>query len=194
VIPSKFGTDKIMFSRIFDFRLLLFIVILLVPLDLLSKPLGGNFQLTDSHKRDFSLDNLKGSVVLMFFGYTTCPDICPTELSKLSTILNSLGPSSRNVKGLFVSLDPNRDSPEKLKDYARFFHKDIIALTGKESEVEKVAKMYGVSYSKNIRPDGNYFLDHSANLYILDQQGEISAVAPYGFPISHALGLIRELM
>ena len=183
-----------MLARTNQFKLALLVVVLLIPFDILSKPLGGNFQLTDGYKRDFSLDSLKGNVILMFFGYTTCPDVCPTELSKLSIILNSLGSKSKNVKGLFVSLDPNRDRPEKLKDYVKFFHRDIIALTGKESEVEKVAKMYGVSYSKNIRPDGNYFLDHSANLYILDPEGKISAVVPYGFPINHALGLIKELL
>jgi len=183
-----------MLARTNHFKLALLLVALLIPFDILSKPLGGNFQLTDTNKRDFSLESLKGSVVLMFFGYTTCPDICPTELSKLSIILNSLGSKSKNVKGLFVSLDPNRDRPEKLKDYVKFFHKDIIALTGKESDVEKVARMYGVSYSKNIRPDGNYFLDHSANLYILDQQGDISAVVPYGFPVNHAIQLVEAMI
>jgi len=182
-----------MLARTNHFKLALFLVAVLIPFDILSKPLGGNFQLTDSNKQDFSLDSLKGNVVLMFFGYTTCPDICPTELSKLSIILNSLESKSKHVKGLFVSLDPNRDRPEKLKEYVKFFHREIIALTGKESEVEKVANMYGVSYSKNIRPDGNYFLDHSANLYVLDQEGKISAVAPYGFPISHVIQLIEQM-
>jgi cytochrome oxidase Cu insertion factor (SCO1/SenC/PrrC family) len=182
-----------MLARTNHFKLALLLVAVLIPFDIMSKPLGGNFQLTDSYKRDFSLDSLKGNVVLMFFGYTTCPDICPTELSKLSTIINSLGSKSKNVKVLFISLDPNRDRPEKLKEYVKFFHKDIIALTGRESEVEKVARMYGVSYSKNIRPDGNYFLDHSSNLYVLDREGKISAVAPYGFPISHVIQLIEQM-
>jgi len=188
------GILKIMLTRTNHFKLALLLVAVLIPFDIWSKPLGGNFQLTDANKRDFSLESLKGSVVLMFFGYTTCPDVCPTELSKLSIILNSLGSKSKNVKGLFVSLDPNRDRPDKLKDYVKFFHKDIIALTGKESEVKKVASMYGVSYSKNIRPDGNYFLDHSANLYILDSEGKISAVAPYGFPVNHVIQLVDEMI
>jgi cytochrome oxidase Cu insertion factor (SCO1/SenC/PrrC family) len=90
-------------------------------------------------------------------------------------------------------LDPNRDRFEKFRGYVKFFYKDIIVFTGRESEVEKVVRMYGVLYSKNICLDGNYFLDHSSNLYVLDREGKISAVAPYGFPISHVIQLIEQM-
>ncbi|MBT3046914.1 MAG: SCO family protein [Candidatus Thiodiazotropha sp.] len=156
-----------------------------------SEELGGNFRLTDHNGRPFELDQLKGRLVLLFFGYTYCPDICPTELANLSAVLNALDDQAERVQGLFVTLDPGRDTPEVLQDYVRHFNRRLVGLTGSEEEVAQVARQYRVSYQRHERENGDYSIDHSVNLYLIDAQGALSAVVPYGLPPQHLLETVQ---
>ncbi len=156
--------------------------------------IGGDFSLIDDDGRPFELNQLRGKLVLLFFGYTFCPDICPTELSNLAAVLDALGPKAERVQGLFVSLDPLRDTPSVLHDYTRYFNETLIGLTGTPDQVERVAQQYRVRYQRHELADGRYSLDHSANLYVIDGEGRLAAVVPYGLPPEHVLELVRDLL
>ncbi|MET0089720.1 MAG: SCO family protein [Candidatus Thiodiazotropha sp.] len=156
--------------------------------------LGGDFALTDHFGKPFELSQLRGKLVLLFFGYTYCPDICPTELSNLAAVLDGLGDSAARVQGVFVSLDPERDTPQVLHDYTRYFNPDLLGLTGTPGEVAQVAQQYRVRYQRHEKPDGRYSLDHSADLYVIDPEGKLTAVVPYGLPPEHVLALVRDLL
>lgn len=155
---------------------------------------GGDFSLIDHHGEKFELTQLRGKLVLIFFGYTFCPDICPTELSSLAKVLKSLGMDADKVSALFVSIDPERDTPEKLKNYVPFFSPKLIGLTGSVSQVEAVAEAYHVQKKIHSRKtaDDYYMVDHSANLYILGTQGEMLHLIPFGLPTEHILRVVQE--
>ncbi|MEW8030398.1 MAG: SCO family protein [Candidatus Thiodiazotropha sp.] len=159
-----------------------------------TEELGGEFSLTDHNNNPFELRQLQGKLVLLSFGYTYCPDICPTELANLAAVLNELDDQAGRVQGLFVSLDPGRDTPEVLYDYVRYFNERLVGLTGSEADVAKVARQYRVNYQRHEREDGGYSIDHSANLYLIDGKGKLTAVVPYGMPPKHILDLVRGLM
>ncbi|MEJ2395497.1 MAG: SCO family protein [Candidatus Thiodiazotropha sp.] len=156
--------------------------------------LGGDFALTDHYGKPFKLSQMHGKLVLLFFGYTYCPDICPTELSHLAGVFDALGPQADKVQGLFVSLDPQRDRPEVLRNYTSYFSENLLGLTGSASEVDRVAKQYQVKYQRHEKPSGDYSLDHSANLYVIDKQGNLTTVVPYGLPSEHVLQLVRGML
>lgn len=156
--------------------------------------IGGDFSLTDHHGDAFELSQLRGKLVLLFFGYTFCPDICPTELSNLAAVLDGLGDQTDRVQGLFVSLDPERDTPAVLREYTSYFNPSLIGLTGEGEEVDRIAQLYRVRYQRHERPDGRYSLDHTADLYVIDQQGQLAAVVPYGLPPEHVLRLVRDML
>ncbi|WP_456446658.1 SCO family protein [Thiolapillus sp.] len=155
---------------------------------------GGDFSLTDQHGKPFQLQQLRGKVVLLFFGYTSCPDVCPTELAGISRVLKLLKADAAKVQGVFVSVDPGRDSPKVLAEYVRYFDESLIGLTGSPSEIETVAKQYQVSYSKHPNPGGGYAMDHTANLYVIDPNGKLFAIVPYGFPPEHVVDVVKEIL
>lgn len=155
---------------------------------------GGDFTLTDQYGRNFRLQQLQGKVVLLFFGYTYCPDICPTELSNLVAVLDALENRASDVRGVFVSLDPERDTVDVLRSYTRYFSDELIGLTGSQEQIAAVARQYRVKYSRHQTADGRYSLDHTANLYVIDQTGRLAALVPYGLPPEHVLELVRDLL
>lgn len=138
---------------------------------------GGPFQLVNQDGQQVTDASFKGQPFLVFFGFTHCPDICPTTLFEVSEILRQLGPDGDRMKALFVTVDPERDTPEKLKDYLSSFDPRLIALTGTVPAVEAMAKVYRV-YSKKTPLQGNdYTMDHTALVYLMDKQGRF--VAPF---------------
>jgi cytochrome oxidase Cu insertion factor (SCO1/SenC/PrrC family) len=169
-------------------------VSLLASVQAKAEELGGDFALTDHFGEPFELAQLRGKLVLLFFGYTYCPDICPSELANLAAVLDGLGDRASQVQGLFVSLDPQRDTPAVLHDYTRYFNQDLLGLTGSPAEVAQVARQYRVKYLRHDKPDGSYSLDHSADLYVIDPQGELTAVVPYGLPPEHVLELVHGML
>jgi cytochrome oxidase Cu insertion factor (SCO1/SenC/PrrC family) len=156
--------------------------------------IGGDFQLIDHRDQPFELKQLEGKLVMLFFGYTYCPDICPTELANLAAVFDALGEQSERVQGLFVSLDPARDTPEVLANYVSYFHPDMLGLTGSQAKIDRVAQQYRVSYQRYERENGGYSLDHSANLYLINAQGELAAVVPYGLPPEHVFEMVQGML
>jgi protein SCO1/2 len=155
-----------------------------VVFDLLSMPsaqtvatIGGPFRLTDQNGRTVSDQDLKGHPFLVFFGFTHCPDVCPTTLFEVSEILRSLGPDANGMRALFITVDPERDTPAVIKDYLANFDPHLWGLTGDPSAVAAVAKAYRVYYKKVPLDAGGYTMDHTAIVYLMDKNGRF--VAPF---------------
>jgi len=166
---------------------------LLKPLQ--TSPKGGDFILESATGR-VSLTDFRGKVVLLYFGYRSCPDICPTSLATLSTAWQKLSEDEQNdVQLLFVSLDPERDTPILLKDYVDYFRANILGLTGSEVVLSQLAKQYGVAYRK-VESDSalGYLLDHSASIYLLDQQGQLSTTLRHGLTVEQIMASIQNLL
>jgi protein SCO1/2 len=141
----------------------------------LSTSIGGKFSLIDQNGKPFTDADLKGKWSLVFFGYTHCPDVCPTTLNDLSLALDQLGDRKKNVGIVFISVDPDRDTPAVLKSYVDSFGGPIEALTGPSDAVAKAAQDYKVYYAKHPRADGGYDMDHSALIYVMDPEGRFTA-------------------
>ena len=131
-------------------------------------PVGTPFTLTSAHGRRVSLADFRGKLVLLYFGFTSCPDVCPTDLLAISHTLKTLGAAGEQVQPLFVTLNPVRDSPEVLRGYAAAFHPRLVALTGSETEIRRVATAYKVFYEKvRIERVDLYLIDHAAFTFLL---------------------------
>ncbi len=142
---------------------------------LLGSAIGGPFHLVDQNGKAFSEADLKGKWHLVFFGYTHCPDTCPTALNEMSLALDRLGKERDAVGIVFISVDPERDTPELLKSYVASFDAPIVALTGSADAVKEAAKAYRVYYAKHPRAEGGYDMDHSAVIYVMDPEGRFTA-------------------
>jgi protein SCO1/2 len=141
----------------------------------LASAIGGPFQLVDQNGKAFTDANLKGKWHLVFFGYTHCPDTCPTVLNEIALALDKLGKKKDQVSVVFISVDPDRDTPAVLKSYVESFDAPVVALTGTAAEVKQAAADYRVYYAKHPRSDGDYEMDHSAVIYVMDPQGRFTA-------------------
>lgn len=148
-----------------------------------------------SDKGDVKLADFRGKKTLVYFGYGLCPDICPTTLVAISNALNKLTPKElKSVEVVFVSLDPERDKPQELGVFARYFHPHIIGATGDESYIKKLAANYGVSYQKVLQPNSSigYSIGHSADIYVIDENGELEATLPFGVSPDEILEAIKK--
>jgi len=141
----------------------------------LSNAIGGPFQLVDQNGKTVTDADLKGKWSLIYFGYTHCPDACPTALNDISIALSDLGPKRDAVRPVFITVDPERDTPETLKAYVASFDAPILALTGSAEEVAKAAKGYRVYYAKHPEAGGDYSMDHSSVIYVMDPEGRFTA-------------------
>jgi protein SCO1/2 len=155
-----------------------------------------DFDLPDTEGRRRHLADFKGRVVLVFFGYTQCPDVCPTTLAELAQVKQALGADGQRVQGIFVSVDPERDSPEILKAYVGAFGSDFVALRGSAEETRAVAQQFKVYYAKvpGANP-GSYTMDHTAGSYVFDARGRVRLFARYGSgaeALKHDLALLLE--
>jgi protein SCO1/2 len=139
--------------------------------------IGGPFRLLDQNGRAVTDADFKGKPFLVFFGFIYCPDICPTTLFEISEMLRRLGPDAEKTAVLFITVDPERDTPEKMKDYISSFHSRIFGLTGTAAEIEAVEKAYRVYAKKVPLESGGYTMDHSAVVYLMDKNGQF--VAPF---------------
>ncbi|MBN8580343.1 MAG: SCO family protein [Anaerolineae bacterium] len=139
-----------------------------------------NFTLTSS-SGDVSLSDYRGKLVVMYFGYTFCPDICPATLANVGQALRDLGSRADDIQVIMVSLDPERDTPEKLSDYVNQFHPSMIGITGTKEKLDEVASLYGIFYQKSEGSDATgYLIDHTATLLVLDREGYLKLVFPFG--------------
>lgn len=136
--------------------------------------LGGEFELIDQGGQKFTRENLKGSLSLIYFGFTYCPDICPYSLNKLTRIIEVLDKYSIETKPIFITIDPERDRVEILQPYLKNFHGKFIGLTGSKESVKKVAELFKVYYAKSSGSAGqnNYMMDHSSFIYLMDKKGD----------------------
>jgi protein SCO1/2 len=155
---------------------------------------GGPFRLIDQDGKPLSDQDLKGRPFLVFFGFINCPDICPTTLFEMSEVLRRLGPDADRVRGLFVTIDPERDTPAKLKDYLSSFDPHLIGVTGDPNAIAAAAKAYRVYTKKVPLEGGNYTMDHTTIVYLMDKDGRF--VAPFSLkrrPEESAADLRRYL-
>ena len=139
--------------------------------------IGGPFQLTDQAGQTVTDQNLKGRPTLIFFGFTHCPDVCPTSLFEISEVLRAMGKDANKVNAWFVSVDPERDTAAAMKDYLSSFDPHLKGLTGNPEAVTKVLSAYRVFARKVPLKDGDYTMDHTALIYLMDKDGRF--VAPF---------------
>ena len=139
--------------------------------------IGGPFTLTDQNGRTVSDGDLKGRPFLVFFGFTHCPDVCPTTLFEISEILRALGPDADRVRALLITVDPERDTPDVIKDYLSSFDPHLSGLTGDAAAIAAVAKAYRVYFKKVPLEQGGYTMDHTAIVYLMDKDGRF--VSPF---------------
>jgi protein SCO1 len=132
--------------------------------------IGGPFRLVDQNGQTMTDQNFKGHPFLVFFGYTHCPDVCPTTLFEISELLRALGPDADRTRALFITVDPERDTPPVMKDYLSNFDPHLEGLTGEPAQIAAVAKAYR-AYYKKVPLDDGYTMDHMAIVYLMDKDG-----------------------
>jgi protein SCO1 len=142
-----------------------------------SSAIGGPFSLTDQNGKTITDAELKGRPFLVFFGYTHCPDVCPTTLFEVSEVMHTLGKDADKTEALFISIDPERDTPTVLKDYLSSFDPHLRGVTGDVAQIAAVEKTYRVYAKKVPATNGEYSMDHTALVYLMDKQGRF--VAPF---------------
>lgn len=148
--------------------------------------IGGPFELTNQYGETVRASDFYGGYMLVFFGYTYCPDVCPTTLTTISTALDILGDAASDVTPVFITVDPERDTSEYMKDYLQYFHPAIQGLTGTPDQIRQVAKAYGVYYAK-VQEDGDvsaddddYLVDHTSITFLMGPDGQYAAHFSHG--------------
>lgn len=162
----------------------------------LLKQLGGDFTL-HSIDGDISLHDFKGKIVLLYIGYTHCPDVCPTSLAVISQAMKNLDAEQRKlVQPIFISVDPERDTPEQLAEYSHFFHPSFIGITGNRKEIDNVVAQYGAFYRIVEMQDSamGYAIDHSSRMYIINKQGKLTKALSHGSSPDQIVAEIEALL
>ena len=157
---------------------------------------GGDFTLS-APDGPLSLSDLRGKVVLIFFGYTSCPDVCPISLARIGACFSAMDEEELDrVQALFITLDPERDTPDRLEKYTSFFHPNIIGLSDDVEAINAVTYQYGVEYSKNMMPDSalGYSISHPTAILLLDAEGQIVEAVPHDTKPMNLLARIRDLL
>ncbi|KXS32316.1 MAG: Electron transport protein SCO1/SenC [Candidatus Gallionella acididurans] len=153
-----------------------------------------DFQLSDFNGKPRRLSDFRGKVVMLFFGYTHCPKVCPTTLADLAQVMRLLGKDANKVQVLFVTLDPERDSPEILAKFVPSFDPSFLGLYGDAQATARAARAFGVSYTKQYDKHGGYTLDHTDGIYLLGITGKPLLLSPYGQPVDMLVQDIRLLL
>lgn len=157
------------------------------------EPIGGAFALRDQTGKVRTDADFRGQLMLVYFGFTYCPDICPTDLQAIGLAMDQLGADANQVQPLFVTLDPDRDTVEHLAQYVTLFHPRLLGLTGSINDVSQAADGYRVYYkrvSTGPKPD-DYTVDHSAFIYLIDRDGKYLGFFPPGTDAAKMVGMIR---
>ena len=159
------------------------------------EPIGGPFALTDHTGRPRTEADFRGKLMLVYFGFTYCPDMCPTDLQAMGLALDQLGAAGDGVQPLFITVDPERDTPHLLADYVPLFHPRLIGLSGDAASTRHAARAYKAYYAKVPRADGSdYTVDHSAFIYLIGRGGEYLGFFPPGTPPDRMADVIRPLV
>ncbi len=156
--------------------------------------LGGPFELVDHHGNRFTQDDLKGKYTLLYFGYTHCPDVCPMGLTVIAETLALLGEKRKDFRVVMVTVDPERDTPQVLKEYMENFGPEFIGLTGTPEQIRTMARHWRAFYRKTPEDDGGYEMDHSAIIFLLDKQGKYLKHFSYNTTPERMLEGIREAL
>ncbi len=156
---------------------------------------GGDFTLTDQDGARYTLAEHRGRITLLFFGYTLCPDVCPTTLSKLTQVYRSMGPASDRLSTVFVSVDPDRDTPQALKEYLQNFGIKVVGLTGTRDEVDAATRKYKVSYTiEQSDSAAGYLVSHTTLLYLIDAQGRLRHMFKHSDSPETITSVLKQLM
>jgi protein SCO1 len=151
--------------------------------------------LPDQDGKARTLDDFKGKVTVVFFGYTQCPDVCPTTMAELAQVKKALGKDGERVQGVFITVDPERDTPEALKAYMASFDPSFVALRGTPEQTKATAKEFKVFYAKVPgKVEGSYTMDHTAGSYVLDPKGKVRLFVRYGAPAEALTADIKALL
>lgn len=160
-----------------------------------ASPLGEDLSLTDFTGTPRTLKDFQGKAVVVFFGFIQCPDVCPTTLAELAQVVNALGPDGERVQVLFVTVDPERDTPAIVRDYVTQFDPRFLGLVGSPEDLARTAKSFKVFYSKvPSKTDDSYTMDHSAGLYVFDPKGKVRLYARYGQSVESLTNDIRHVL
>ncbi|OOG23700.1 hypothetical protein B1C78_10465 [Thioalkalivibrio denitrificans] len=164
-------------------------------LPLAAEPVGGDFRLSREGE-SFDLAKHRGKVVLLYFGYTHCPDVCPSSLVMMRHALERMEPDQlEQVRGVFVSVDPERDDPARLQEYARFFHPRIMGVSGTHDQLEQAGRLYGSAWQRTETDSAmGYAVDHSSNTYVIDRDGRLVEILPHGADADQILATILPLL
>jgi protein SCO1/2 len=156
------------------------------------EPIGGPFRLTDHQGRTRRDTDFRGKLMLVYFGYTTCPDVCPTDLQQIGLALEMLGDAAKNIAPIFITLDPKRDTRQLLSQYVPVFHPLLVGLTGSEADIDKVSRAYRV-YSEKVPVSGwlRYTVDHSSFIYLMGADGRYLGFLPPGTPADRMVDVIK---
>lgn len=146
----------------------------------------------DGRQRD--LAEFKGKVVFVFFGFTQCPDVCPTTMAELAEVRRRLGADGDRVQGVFISIDPARDTPQVLKAYLQAMDPSFVGLTGSNEQIEAAAREFKVFYQKVPTSEGNYTMDHTAGAYVFDPEGHVRLFVRYGMGVDKVTADLRQLL
>ncbi|UGY00706.1 SCO family protein [Bradyrhizobium quebecense] len=156
------------------------------------EPVGGPFALTDQAGHARTDKEFRGSLMLVYFGFTYCPDVCPTDLQAIALALDKLGPDGDQVQPIFITVDPERDTAAHLAEYVPLFHARLIGLTGAPEVIRKVADAYKVYYARvPLKDAGDYTVDHTAYIYLMDRDGNYLGFFPPGTSADRMVEIIR---
>jgi cytochrome oxidase Cu insertion factor (SCO1/SenC/PrrC family) len=158
------------------------------------EPVGGPFSLVDHTGTARTDTHFRGKLMLVYFGFTFCPDVCPTDLQAIGQAMERLGAAAESVQPLFVTLDPERDTPQRLAGYVTFFHSRLVGLTGDDQAIAQAAKAYKVYYAKVPTSAGSYTVDHSGYVYLMDRDGKYLGFFPPGSPPDRMVDVIRPFL
>jgi protein SCO1/2 len=162
---------------------------------LVARPEGGDFVL-QSAAGPVDTRALRGKVLLVYFGYVNCPDICPASMAAGAAALNALTPEERaRTRMIMISVDPERDTPAKLKEYVAYFHPAMIGVAGTATETAAIAKSFGVGFLRQpTRPDGGYAVDHSSQTFVIGPDGKLMELLPLGVDTGKVVAAVRKLL
>ncbi len=163
--------------------------------DITGADYGRKLTLPDATGKERTLADFKGKVSVVFFGYTQCPDVCPTTMGELALIKRALGADGDRIQGIFVTVDPARDTPEVLKAYLAAFDPTFIGLRGSPEQVAAAAREFKVFYAKVTgKTPGSYTMDHTAGSYVIDTKGNLRLFERYGMPTEQLQADLKQLL
>jgi cytochrome oxidase Cu insertion factor (SCO1/SenC/PrrC family) len=155
-------------------------------------PIGGPFALIDHTGKPRTDEDFRGKLLLIYFGYSFCPDVCPTDLQQIGLAVDRLGAAAEAVQPLFITLDPERDTATHLADYVPLFHPRLIGLTGSAEQIRRVALAYKVYYTKYPPGNPDYVIDHSSFVYLVDEDGKYIGFFPPGTTADRMVEIMRQ--